>query len=176
MFRKDSPPASEACIDIVISYEIDPKKGPLSKIKGDPGGTTKWGISHRAYPHLNIEELTKHEAMEIYKQDYWDEVSGDELPLGVDLMVYDAAVNQGIHTAKKMLQDALKVRADGVIGPITLSMLKKASPAIVARRVAVLRLHRYRTTHNVEKFAQKLWYPRMFDVIRDSVARLREEQ
>ncbi len=38
----------------------------------DPGGETNFGISKRAYPNLDIKNLTKDEAKQIYYRDYWE--------------------------------------------------------------------------------------------------------
>jgi len=57
----------------------------------------------------------------MYKKKYWDKVSGDALPSGVDLAVFDFAVNSGPGRAAKMLQRVLGVTEDGAIGPQTLA-------------------------------------------------------
>ena len=62
----------------------------------DPGGETKFGISKRAYPSLNIKDLTVNEAKEIYKRDYWDHFPMDDLPDGVAFSLFDFAVNAAL--------------------------------------------------------------------------------
>lgn len=100
----------------------------------DPGGATRWGISQRAYPHLDIASLTLAQAREIYRRDYWDALRLSELPDAIAAEVFDAAVNSGRRSAVVWLQRALGVNADGVIGPITLRAAREADPmAIVAR-------------------------------------------
>ncbi len=89
----------------------------------DPGGETKYGISKRAYPDLDIKGLSIEDAMVIYKEDYWDKIQGDELfgeKLAANLL--DAAVNVGVRRAVKQLQRALDwgLKIDGVLGPATL--------------------------------------------------------
>lgn len=86
----------------------------------DPGGETKYGISKRSYPHLDIKALTWKQAADIYRRDYWDAVSGDDLPSGLDLVAFDAAVNSGVSRGAKWLQRALGVKQDGRIGPQTI--------------------------------------------------------
>lgn len=39
--------------------------------KNDPGDETKFGISKKSYPHLNIKALTLEDAKKIYYEDYW---------------------------------------------------------------------------------------------------------
>jgi len=73
----------------------------------DPGGETKYGISKKAYPLLDITNLTREQAVDIYRRDYWNKVKGDELPAGVDIAAFDTAVNMGAGTA-------LGIKADNV--------------------------------------------------------------
>lgn len=95
----------------------------------DPGGMTNLGVTKRVW-----EEWVGHEVDEkamraltpalvapLYKKKYWDKVCGDELPTGVDLAVFDLAVNSGPGRAAKMLQKVLGVAQDGAIGPQTLA-------------------------------------------------------
>ena len=77
-------------MDFVLSAE-----GGLVDDGSDPGGLTKFGISQRAYPNLDIRELTIEGAKALYRKDYWNRFSCDKLPPGIALLVFDAAVNQG---------------------------------------------------------------------------------
>jgi lysozyme family protein len=71
----------------------------------DPGGETRWGISKRAYPDLDIKALTMEQAKEIYLRDYWQKAGCDALPWPLDLIVFDAAVNQGVSFAREMAHE-----------------------------------------------------------------------
>ena len=86
----------------------------------DSGGETKYGISKKAYPDLDIPNLTIAQAMEIYRKDYWDRCKCDNIPDALSVAVFDFAVNSGVKTAIKKLQIALGVKADGIIGNQTL--------------------------------------------------------
>ena len=81
---------------------------------------TKYGISAASYPSVDIAGLSLDDARAIYRRDYWDRVRGDELPAAVALLVFDAAVNSGPGRAIRWLQTALRINADGIIGPITM--------------------------------------------------------
>ena len=81
---------------------------------------THYGISAAAYPNLNIRALTVADAKAIYRRDYWDPARGDDLPPPLALLVFDAAVNSGVSRAVRWLQQAVGVKADGIIGPATL--------------------------------------------------------
>ena len=72
----------------------------------DPGGKTRWGISQRAYPTLDIENLSIEQAREIYKRDYWLKAGCDVLPWPMDLCAFDCAVNMGVGKARQLLRDA----------------------------------------------------------------------
>jgi lysozyme family protein len=85
----------------------------------DPGGETNWGISKRSYPNLIISKLTRDNAKDIYKRDFWDRINADKLPDGVAFQLFDFAVNSGIETAIRYFQRALGVADDGHWGPIS---------------------------------------------------------
>ena len=61
----------------------------------DPGGETKYGISKRAYPDLDIRNLTLAAAKAIYLRDYWTAHHCDQMEWGKALLVFDCAVNGG---------------------------------------------------------------------------------
>jgi lysozyme family protein len=85
----------------------------------DPGGETQWGISKRAYPNVDIRNLTRDQAKAIYRRDFWDRINADQLYDGVAYQVFDFAVNSGIDTAVRKLQRALGVADDGHWGPVS---------------------------------------------------------
>lgn len=98
-------------------------EGGYANHPSDPGGPTKYGISQRAYPKLNIKSLSRNQAREIYKKEYWDRIKGDELPSDVSRVLFDVALNSGVNIASKHLQLAIGARPDGIIGPRTLKKL-----------------------------------------------------
>lgn len=98
--------AFQKAISFVLEQECRRKKdGTLDdgyiNDKFDPGGETKYGISHRAYPKLDIKQLTLATALGLYYTDYWYVASGEAFPLNV--CVLDCAVNQGTKLAKQLL-------------------------------------------------------------------------
>ena len=102
----------------------------------DPGGATMKGITFEVFrrfkrnPYLTKQDLlhiSDQDVHDIYKQLYWDKVHGDELPIGIDYAIFDCAVNSGCATASKLLQEAVGVTADGVIGNQTLQAVQKAN-------------------------------------------------
>ena len=100
-------------VDVEGGYVNDPQ---------DSGGETKYGISKRAYPDLDIANLSEEDAASIYKRDYWDRIKGDDLPASIACVVVDYAVNSGVSRASKALQGACGIaNGDGIIGPHSLN-------------------------------------------------------
>ena len=95
----------EQCVKFVLDHE-----GGYVNHPDDPGGETNFGISKRAYPDLDIKNLTIEEAKEIYKRDYWDKIplthSGDYYSLGSAMIMFDTAVNMGIEISRKMCDES----------------------------------------------------------------------
>lgn len=107
------------CIAFVIAHE----GGYVSDPK-DPGGETKYGISRRSYPSLDIANLTEAEAADIYRRDYWTPMRCDLLPAPLGLCLLDMAVLSGPHAASVNLQLALGFtgsQCDGVVGTQTVA-------------------------------------------------------
>lgn len=120
-----------ACLAETLRHE-----GGYADHPADPGGATNMGITHltlaawRGKPvtKQDVRDLTKAEASAIYHARYWLPVKGDALPPGVDLAVFDYAVNSGTGRAVKALQKVLGVAQDGAIGALTLAAVAKAGP------------------------------------------------
>ncbi len=102
--------------------------------KRDPGGETKFGISKRAYPDVDIAALTIDQAKAIYKRDYWDRARCSELPPAVAFQVFDTAVNSGIGQSIRFLQRAVGVADDGNVGPLTINAVRRLDAESVAAR------------------------------------------
>lgn len=90
----------------------------------DPGGETNWGISKRSYPDIDIKNLTRDGAKEIYFRDFWIGGQMNQFAGAIAFQVFDAAVNHGIRRAIKLLQAAAGVKQDGNIGPVTIAAVK----------------------------------------------------
>ena len=110
-----------------VRWVIDEIEGG-SKVIKDQGGLTRYGISQRAYPGLDIAQLTREEAEKLYLRDYWRPIRGNALPPAVALVLFDASVNHGPRQAVKLLQAALRVTQDGVMGPETVGAAKTYYP------------------------------------------------
>jgi len=102
----------------------------------DPGGMTNLGCTkavweeHCGHPvdEKVMRALTPADVAPLYKRKYWDKIKGDELPDGVDYVVFDCAINSGPGRAAKFLQMCVGVDADGGIGPKTLASVNTFDP------------------------------------------------
>ena len=144
-----SAPDWTTCIAFTLAAE-----GGLVDDPNDPGGLTNFGISQAAYPNVDIRALTPANASAIYAHDYWTPVQGDALPAGVDLMVFDMAVNAGVGESGKILQRCVGVDADGAIGPVTLLAVKGAHAASLITSLSAAQLAYYQGLSGWTTFGQ----------------------
>ena len=126
-----TPDKFETVMEFVLRWE-----GGYGNHSADPGGETNFGIAKRSHPNVDIKNLTKKGAKEIYRKEYWNKLRGDDLPLPVALAVVDYGVNSGIKRAAKQLQRSIGAVPDGDIGPNTLKALEKAVATRGAKIIA----------------------------------------
>lgn len=118
---------------LAIVYSIIEREGGLVDHPDDPGGLTKYGISQRTYPDLNIRELTKADAVTIYLRDYLRRYQLHQLQSAQNAeIVCDWLVNSG-PGALKALQRTLRVTVDGQMGPETLTAIDGANARALLR-------------------------------------------
>lgn len=147
----------DTAFDVLMKVE-----GGLVDDPRDIGGLTKFGISKKAYPNLDIESLTLEQAKEIYKKDYWDKCRCDELPPSFDIAVFDTAVNMGCVKAVILLQKAIREKIDGVIGPKTLEAVNKAGQDEL-RRLLLYRLFEYSLSYGYVHYKNG-WFDRLLTI------------
>ena len=158
----DYDKAFEITVGVEAGYVNDPK---------DPGGETNWGVtlpvlkaavSADLIAYVTLKDLTKEQAKIIYKKNYWDEVKGDQLPFPLCAFVFDAAVNQGVLPARKMLQQVLKVPQTGILDVPAMTKAKGSSlwhaQAFMSQRAL-----RYIGTRNFDNYGNG-WFTRLFIV------------
>lgn len=105
-----------------ITFVLANEGGYTAGAAGDPGGETNFGISKRAYPDLDIKNLARAAAVEIYQRDFWrfSGLSSQRLAT----KIFDEYVNSK-HHAIRVAQMALgtlqagPIVADGNYGPQT---------------------------------------------------------
>jgi lysozyme family protein len=111
----------------------------------DAGGLTRYGISQRSYPELDILTITEQQAKDIYKKDYWDMVKGDAIESQeIACAIFDFAVNAGPVRAIKLAQKAINTTDDGMIGPMTLSAWNNAHIKLFLSDYALEKIRFYR--------------------------------
>lgn len=94
----------------------------------DPGGATMKGITQKTYAHYlgrdvahdELRDIPDEHLADIYRKRYWDACHCDDLPDGLDLAVFDMAVNTGPAQAARLLQRLVGALADGAIGSKTI--------------------------------------------------------
>lgn len=143
------------CLPVILNSE-----GGFVDDPQDPGGATNLGITlntlSRWRKHTatveEVEALTPADAAPIYQALYWNVAHCDDCPAGVDLMVFDEAVNQGPGRAVCTLQEAVGVTADGLFGPATTAAISAADPAATINAIAAARVAYYRTLSTFPRF------------------------
>ena len=146
----------EDAIKIVLKHEGGYVDDPV-----DPGGETKYGISKKAYPFLNIKELTKKEASDIYFKDYWLKAKVSKIPEKLRMIYFDMVVNMGRSRAVKVLQQAItskgvKTDVDGGIGPKTIGNAIKSK--LEENRLRSYRVKYYADLVQRKPKLEKYWY------------------
>ena len=134
----------QQAVEVVLKHEGGYVNDPT-----DPGGETNFGISRRSYPDLDIRNLTREQAIEIYRQDFWERWGYDRIrDLAVATKVFDMAVNMGPKRAHTLLQQALgligsPVVVDGILGPQTLKATNEADPSRLLEALRLLSARYY---------------------------------
>ena len=126
-------------IEVVLHHE-----GGYVNDPDDPGGETNFGIAKRSHPDVDIANLTKDGAKEIYKEHYWDRNKVEGLPEDLRHLYFDMCVNQGRGRAVKIMQRAANAKGadlvvDGGMGPKTIA----AMDGVELQRVRAYRVKYY---------------------------------
>ena len=113
----------------------------------DPGGETNWGITKRTAQangyQGSMQAMTREQAYKIYYSAFWLRYQCDKMPEAVAYQFFDAAVNHGLGNASRMLQRAVNVADDGIIGNMTIAAIKKMAISDVIMRLNAERLEFY---------------------------------
>ena len=142
----------------------------------DPGGKTMYGITQDTYndwcdqkgkPRGEVRNIAYAEAAAIYRANYANPIRYEDLPPGIGYAVFDLAVNAGVSRAVRLLQEALDIQADGIVGSQTLAAVRKANlPDLIKRYCAARRKWQLRLK-NAKK--NPGWVSRINDVERDAL-------
>lgn len=155
------------CLAKTLQYE-----GGWSNNPKDPGGATMKGVTQAVYDAFrrrqgkatqSVRSISDLELQAIYRNQYWNAIRGDDLPAGVDCVVFDYAVNSGPARAAKALQSALGARADGHIGEATLEAAGRMAPADLIDKICASRLAFVKSLSTYSTFG-KGWSARISSV------------
>ena len=137
----------------------------------DPGGMTNLGVTKATWENwvgresdeAEMRGLTPEKVEPLYKKKYWDAVRGDELPAGLDYLMFDFAVNAGAGRAIKTLQTAIGVTPDGGFGPMTMAAVQAVDSVELIERFSQAKEDFYRSLTTFSTFG-KGWLNRVADV------------
>ena len=150
-----------------ISTKEQRRKVGYTNTPGDRGGETKFGVAKNANPSLNVAALTLEQAYQVYYNHYWVAGKCDLFPFPLSLVHFDACVNHGIGRAAKLLQAAVGVNADGVLGPVTFEAVNASFKQDVIDNLFVARSNFYNAIVARDASQQKFlkgWMNRVTDV------------
>jgi lysozyme family protein len=154
------------------SFELMLKsEGGFVNHPSDPGGMTNLGVTKatwegwvgREVDEAEMRGLTAEKVEPLYKERYFDAVRGDELPMGLDYLMFDFAVNAGAGRAIKTLQTAVGVTPDGGFGPMTMAAVQAVDPVELIERFSQAKEDFYRSLTTFSTFG-KGWLNRVADV------------
>jgi lysozyme family protein len=145
------PPAFERAVARLLGDE-----GGYVDNPADPGGETKFGITKREYPNVEIAALTRTEAIAIYFRDWWQRYRYSELPGPIAAKIFDLAVNIGPEHAVRCVQRALRacgrrVTEDGAMGRATIAAAGAANQLALIAALRAEAAGYYRTLAALER-------------------------
>ena len=154
------------------SFELMLKsEGGFVNHPSDPGGMTNLGVTKATWENwvgresdeAEMRSLTPEKVEPLYKKKFFDAVRGDELPVGLDYLLFDFAVNAGAGRAIKTLQSAVGVTPDGGFGPLTMAAVQAIEPQELIERFSQAKEDFYRSLNTFNVFG-KGWLNRVADV------------
>jgi lysozyme family protein len=154
------------------SFELMLKsEGGYVNNPADPGGMTNLGVTKATWENwvgresdeAEMRGLTPEKVEPMYKKKFWDAVRGDELPVGLDYLLFDFAVNAGAGRSIKTLQSAVGATPDGGFGPLTMAAVQAIEPQDLIERFSQAKEDFYRSLNTFNVFG-KGWLNRVADV------------
>lgn len=137
----------ERCLEKIWPYE-----GGFTNDRRDPGNWTggkvgvgelrgtNMGIAAASFPKVDIRNITKAQAADIYAKKYAAPLRFDDLPVGPDLVTLDFGINSGIYRSARYAQMVSGAPVDGVIGPVTLTAIQKMPARDYVKKLCAKRL------------------------------------
>jgi lysozyme family protein len=149
----------------------DDERDDGNKLPDGRKGSTMLGVTQfnweqyvgHQVTHDDMRKLTPADVEPLYKKKYWDVVRADELPSGIDYLVFDMGVNAGPGRSIKLLQTSVGVPADGGFGPMTMAAVQAVDPVELIERFSQAKEDFYRSLTTFSTFG-KGWLNRVADV------------
>jgi hypothetical protein len=153
-----------------LEYLVKSEGGYVDNPK-DPGGRTNLGVTQKVWEswvgresnEKEMRSLTKANVEPLYKRKYWDACRCDDLPTGLDYLVFDFAVNAGVGRSAKTLQSCVGVSVDGQIGNQTIEATKKIAPSDLIEQFSEAKINFYKSLVTFPTFG-KGWLNRVEEV------------
>ena len=153
----------EASLKAVLKHE-----GGFVNHPKDPGGMTNLGVTKKVWEEWvghEVDEkamraLTPEIVAPMYKKKYWDAVKADEMPEGLDYLMFDFAVNAGVGRASKTIQKAVGATPDGAIGAKTMQAIRDADQTKLVENFSKEKENFYRSLATFSTFG-KGWLRRV---------------
>lgn len=166
-----------ACLPIILHHE-----GGWSDHPKDSAGATMKGVTLATFSKFlgrpsskdELREISDGQIKQIYHSLYWVRASCDRFPVGVDLLVFDMAVNAGPGRAIKLLQETVGSAADGAVGPETLAAVAKQNPLHLIRQYSEARRAFYKSLGAYVTFGRG-WLRRTDEVEAEAIKMLGEK-
>jgi lysozyme family protein len=149
----------------------DDPRDPGNHLPDGRAGCTNFGVTQTAWEEYvghkvsiqDMRDLTHETISPFYKRKYWDMCKCDDLPSGIDYLVFDFAVNAGPGRSAKTLQTAVGANPDGGIGPMTLAAVAQHSPADLIEKFSQAKEAFYRSLDTFSVYGTG-WLNRVADV------------
>lgn len=146
-----------------VAIVLDLEGGYVNNIH-DPGGETNYGICKKYHPDVDIKNLTRFEAMKIYKKEYWEPMNLDIFPDSMRLILFDCAVNQGLSKAKQFSCNSLGVNNFFKIEESLFSGFTQEEIIKCVDRIAKLRMNAYTESKHWNDFGDG-WTERLEHIV-----------
>jgi lysozyme family protein len=149
------------CLELVLKSE-----GGWVNHPKDPGGETNLGVTKRVWeewvghPVESLKKLTKEDVAPLYEQKYWRPCYCEVLPRGLDFVVFSMGVNAGPGRSVKLLQSAIGILPDGIIGPRTRALISSSNGADIVTKFSEARREYYKSLKTFPIFG-KGWLARV---------------
>ena len=164
----------QKCLELVLKSEGGWVNNPK-----DPGGETNLGVTKKVWQEWighevkTMQGLTPTDVAPMYQAKYWMACYANQLPIGVDYMAFDAAVNMGAGRSVKLLQECLGCVPDGTIGPRTMQLIDGKDPKDVVEAFSQRKIGFYESLPTFPTFG-KGWLKRVEDVKQNALKMIGE--